>query len=105
MLPQYHSYTKHQIKTTRTWLYVWLIQVNGKLPYLKGKTVQQIQPLTGQVHVNRITVEQKEIDSTPDTILTHKNNMTTTGIVMPGDYSPHQEYELEDAEVAPETRK
>ena len=71
----------------------------------KGNTVQQIQPLTGQVHVNWITVEQKEVDSTPDTILTHKNNTTTTGIVMPGDYSPHQEYELEDAEVAPETRK
>ena len=50
----------------------------------KGKTVQQIQPLTGQVHVNYITVEQKEVDSTPDTILTHKNNTTTTGIVMPG---------------------
>ena len=71
----------------------------------KGKTVQQIQPLTGQVHVNWITVEQREVDSIPDTILTHKNNTTTTGIVMPGDYSPHQEYELEDAEVAPETRK
>ena len=71
----------------------------------KGKTVQQIQPLTGLVHVNHITVEQKEVDSTPDTIITRKNNTTTIGIVMPGDYSPHQEYELEDAEVAPETRK
>ena len=24
---------------------------------------------------------------------------------MPGDYTPHQEYELEEAEVAPQTRK
>ena len=26
----------------------------------KDKTVQQVQPLTGQVHINRITVEQNE---------------------------------------------
>ena len=71
---------------------------------LKDKTVQQIQPLAGQVHINHIMVEQNEVDPTADSIYAPKNTDTTTGVVMPDDYSPHQEYELEDAEVAPETR-
>ena len=71
----------------------------------KDKTVQQIQPLTGQVHINCIMVEQNEVDPTADSIYTPKNTDTMTGVVMPGNYSPHHEYELEDAEVAPETRR
>ena len=70
----------------------------------KGKTVQQVQPLTGQVHINRITVEQNEMTSI-DTIITPKGGNAETCIIIPGDYIPHQEYELEDAEVAPPTRK
>ena len=50
-------------------------------------------------------VQQNEVDPTADSIYTPKNTDTMTGVVMPGDYSTHQEYELEDAEVAPETRR
>ena len=71
----------------------------------KNKTVQQIQPLSGNVHINRIVVEQKEVSSTTDTIVTPKNTNSKTDIVMPGDYTPHQQYELEDANVTPQNRK
>ena len=68
----------------------------------KEKTVQQISPLTGQVQINCIIVEQNEVHSTTDSVHSPKNTDAQTGVVMPGDYSPHQEYELEDAKVAPE---
>ena len=56
----------------------------------KDKTVQQVQPLTGQVHINRITVEQNERTSI-DTVITQKAGNAVTCIIMPGDYTPHQE--------------
>ena len=71
----------------------------------KEKTVQEISPLTGQVQINRIIVEQNEVHSTTDSVHSPKNTDAQTGVVIPGDYSPHQEYELKDAKVAPETRK
>ena len=40
-----------------------------------------------------------------DMVITPKAGNAETHIIMPGDYTPHQEYELEDAEVAPQTRK
>ena len=36
-----------------------------------------------------------------DTVITPKAGNAETHIIMPGDYTPHQEYKLEDAEVAP----
>ena len=66
----------------------------------KDKTVQQIQPLTGQVHINRITVELNEMTSI-DMVITQKARNAETCIIMPGDYTSHQEYKLEDPEVAP----
>ena len=50
-------------------------------------------------------VEQNEVDPTADSIYAPKNIDTMTGVVMPGNYSPHQEYELEDAEDTPVTRR
>ena len=70
----------------------------------KDKTVQQVQPLTGQVHINRITVEKNEM-TLFHMVITPKAGNTETCIIMPGDYTPHQEYELEDAEVDSLTRK
>ena len=70
----------------------------------KDKTVQQGQPLTGCVHINRITVEQNEMTSI-DMVITPKAGNAETCIIMPGDYTPHQEYKLEDAEDASQTRK
>ena len=36
-----------------------------------------------------------------DTVIKPKAGNAETCIIMPGDYTPHQEYVLEDAEVAP----
>ena len=35
-----------------------------------------------------------------DMVITPKTGNAETCIIMPSDYTPHQEYELEDAEVA-----
>ena len=40
-----------------------------------------------------------------DTVITPKAGNAETCIIMSGDYTPHMEYELEDAEVAPQTRQ
>ena len=54
---------------------------------------------------NRISVEQKEVSATTDTKVKLKDINYKTGIVMTGDYIPHQWYELEDVNVTLQTRK
>ena len=45
------------------------------------------------------------MSSITDTIVTPKDVNSKTVIVMPGDYTPHLQYELKDANVTPQTRK
>ena len=46
----------------------------------------------------------KDLMTSIDMVITPKAGNAETHIIMPGDYTPHQEYKLEDAEVAPQSQ-
>ena len=70
----------------------------------KNKTVQHIFSVSGKVQVNRIKLEQNDETILPEKIEPVSKKVSTC-MVMPADYSPHQNFELEDYEINAATKK
>ena len=61
-------------------------------------------PVSGHVQINWIDVQEMKVKQSAELVPMQKNIPTRTGTVMPGDYTPHQQYELEDAAVSQKTK-
>ena len=74
------------------------------VPIHADKTVQEIRPISAKVKINKLLVTDNKANTLPTKLETFEKEVTL-GTVMPGDFSPHQKFNLEDFIVKPETRK
>ena len=74
------------------------------VPIHADKTIQEIRSISAKVKINKLLVTDNKSNTLPTTLETFEKEVTS-GTVMPGDFSPHQKFNLEDFIVKPETRK
>ena len=69
-----------------------------------NKTIQEIRQISANVKINKLLLTNSQSDTLP-TKLDNLGKEVSSGIIMPGDYSPHQKLELQDYNVTTDTRK
>ena len=74
------------------------------IPIHADKTIQEIRPISAKVKLNKLLVTDNKSDILPAPLETSAKEIAS-GTVMPGDFSPHQKFNLEDYTVEPETRR
>ena len=54
--------------------------------------------------MNKLSLSNHKVETLPTNVKTF-NKEYTSGTVMPGDFSPHQKFHLEDYDITPATRQ
>ena len=73
------------------------------IPIHANKTVQEIREVSNDVTINKLLITNSASDALPTKLEAFDKNFT--GTVMPGDFSPHQKFNLEDYDIKPETKR
>ena len=73
------------------------------IPIHANKTVQEIREVSNDVTINKLLITNSASDALPTKLEAFDKDFT--GTVMPGDFSPHQKFNLEDYDIKPETTR